>query len=166
MKKTLLLFLVLISFTKTEAQLFAVSTKFITPNDALLSLNLMYPYNFDNAYEGFLYGADYSVSVAGSHKTFRGLKLTPIAYQYRFFKSKEPFFYVFIGADAGYLFNSGAGKNGIVLSPYLKLLKSKNKIYSIKSGYEYNTADGKQQFYLQANLDFGTWFLRELSKGY
>ena len=164
--KKMILIAGLVSTIGLEGQILAIGTKYSTPDDFSVNANFNFPYNPDNAGEeldeGLFFGADYSLSLNNSDESFRGLKLTPLAYQKKIISSDQNRIDIYLGAESSYLFNSGKGKDGVVLSPYVKILSGKNHLFSLKTGYEYNTSDGNNQVFAQLNIDLFAVFLESL----
>jgi len=154
MKKLNILFLLTLLPFFCHAQFFGLAGQYTPDSDGQFVANFSFPTirtkNILNTYISS--GLEYSTP--GGAK-MSGLNLKPIQittfFSEKFFNSKP--FTVLLSVDGGYLFDFRSGyKNGIIVTPNLY---ADYKFFFIKTGYDFDVSNGRNQFFVRAGISFG-----------
>ncbi len=160
-RKIITLFVLTIISLSAYSQLIGIGGQYAQKSDGQFFMNAAIPtFTKDNPLHLFnLSGLEYTTSGGAS---LSGLQIKPI--QLSTYLSDRIFYEspvtISLGVDAGYLFDFRHGhKNTIVLTPNFYM---DYKIFFVKTGYEFDTLHGKDQFFIRAGIGFALGTMKHL----
>jgi len=152
-KRIIISILLILPFFPAYGQLLGVGGQYAQKSDGQFFVNAALPtFTKNNALHLFnLSGIDYTTP--GTSR-LSGLQIKPIQLSsylsdYIFYESP---IVLSVGVDAGYLFDFRSNhKNTIVVTPNFYM---DYKIFFVKTGYEFDTFHGNNQFFVRAGIGF------------